>query len=109
MSNNTGNTILALLTGAAIGAGIGILFAPDKGSKTRGRIKHGIDDAKHNLKHKLETSTEELRDKFLNAKEDLDGTYENLLSNMSYKTEEVISFLETKLADLKTQNAKLQK
>jgi hypothetical protein len=28
---------------------------------------------------------------------------------MSYKTEDVISFLETKLADLKTQNAKLQK
>jgi gas vesicle protein len=33
MSNNTGTTLLALLTGAAIGAGVGILFAPDKGSK----------------------------------------------------------------------------
>jgi gas vesicle protein len=33
MSNSTGNTFLALLTGAVIGAGIGILFAPDKGSK----------------------------------------------------------------------------
>lgn len=28
MSNSTGNTILALLTGVSIGAGISILFAP---------------------------------------------------------------------------------
>ena len=32
-----------------------------------------------------------------------------MVSNMSYKTEDVISFLETKLADLKEQHAKLQK
>ena len=31
MSNNTGNTLIALLVGAAIGATAGILFAPDKG------------------------------------------------------------------------------
>ncbi len=52
MSNNT-NSVLALLLGAAIGAGVGILFAPDKGSKTREKIKDGFDDAKDNLKHKL--------------------------------------------------------
>ena len=39
MSNNTGNSVLALLLGAAIGAGVGILFAPEKGSKTREKIK----------------------------------------------------------------------
>ena len=38
MASNTGQTLLALLTGAAIGAGIGILYAPDKGSKTRKQI-----------------------------------------------------------------------
>jgi gas vesicle protein len=42
MSNNTGTTLLALLTGAAIGAGVGILFAPDKGSKQEERLKTGI-------------------------------------------------------------------
>lgn len=108
MSNNS-NTIAAILAGAAVGAAIGILFAPDKGSKTRSILKEGLDDATHNLKDSFEASSEVLREKFAHAKENLDGTYEDLLSNMSYKTEEVISFLESKLADLKTQNAKLQK
>ena len=108
MSNNT-NSALALLLGAVIGAGIGILFAPDKGSKTREKIKDGFDDAKDNLKHKFEEASHQLRNKFSGAKYDLEETYEDLVSNMSHKTEDVISFLETKLADLKEQNAKLQK
>ena len=109
MSNSTGNTFLALLTGAAIGAGIGILFAPDKGSKTREKMKDGFDDIKNELKNKLDHASEEFKDKFSTAKIDLEETYEDLVSNMSHKTEDVISFLEEKLAELKRQNAKLQK
>lgn len=108
MSNNT-NSVLALLLGAAIGAGVGILFAPDKGSKTREKIKEGYDEAKDNLLHKLDEAKHQLQNKFSGAKFDLEETYEDLVSNMSHKTEDVISFLETKLADLKEQNAKLQK
>ena len=107
--SNKSNTIAAIVAGAAVGAAIGILFAPDKGSKTRAKLKEGLDDAAHNLKDSLEASSEVLPEKFTHAKKNLDGTYEDLLSNMSYKTEEVISFLESKLADLKAQNAKLQK
>ena len=109
MSNNTGNSVLALLLGAAIGAGVGILFAPEKGSKTREKIKDGFDDAKDNLKHKFEDVTHQLRNKFAGSKHDLEESYEDLISNMSHKTEDVISFLEKKLDELKTQNAKLQK
>ncbi|MFV8358287.1 YtxH domain-containing protein [Flavobacterium sp. XS1P32] len=109
MSNSTGNTFLALLTGAVIGAGIGILFAPDKGSKTREKMKDGFDDVKNELKNKLDHASEEFKDKFSTAKIDLEETYEELVSNMSHKTEDVISFLEEKLAELKRQNAKLQK
>jgi gas vesicle protein len=109
MSNSTGNTLLALLTGAAIGAGIGILFAPDKGTKTREKLRDGFDDAKNNLKDRFGNVSQNLLGQLSDNKFDLEESYDDLLSNMSYKTEEVISFLETKLADLKEKNAKLQK
>jgi len=108
MSNNTGNVLIALLAGAAVGAGIGILFAPDKGSRTREKIKHGYDDAKDNLVHKWDDVSREIKKRFSNRKNDLEKTYEDLVANMSDKNGDVISFLETKLADLKEQNAKLQ-
>ena len=109
MSNNTGNTLLALLTGAAIGAGIGILFAPDKGSKTRGKIKDGYKDAQKDLVNKYEALSSEVKSRLSTAKIDFEGSYDDLLDNMSHKTEDVILFLEDKLAELKAKNAKLQK
>lgn len=107
--SNKSNTIAAILAGAAVGAAIGIMFAPDKGSKTRAKLKEGLDDAKHNLQDSISASSDVLREKFINVTQNLDGTFDELLSNVSHKTEEVISFLESKLADLKAQNAKLQK
>ena len=109
MSSKTGNSILALLAGAAIGVGLGILFAPDKGSKTRDKMKDGFDDLKDHAKSKWDALEEETKEKFSKSKEDLIETVEDLLSNSSYKAEEAITFLEEKLAELKKQNAKLQK
>lgn len=98
MASSTGKTLVALASGAAIGAVLGILFAPDKGEKTRQKIKDGYKDLEKDMKSKL-----------ANAKVDLEESYENILSNMSYKTEDVIIFLEKKLAELKEKNAKLHK
>ncbi|HMK06039.1 MAG TPA: YtxH domain-containing protein [Flavobacterium sp.] len=109
MSSNSGNAMFALLAGAAIGAVVGILYAPDKGTRTREKLREGFDDAKNNLKDKLENASDELKNRFSGASFDLEETYENLVSNMSHKAEDVISFLETKLADLKQQNARYQK
>jgi len=109
MSNNTGHTIIALLTGALVGAGIGILFAPDKGSVTRAKIKTGLEEGKDELVHKVNELLDLLKKKGQNVKADLENSIENLVSSGSYKAEEAIEFLEKQLEILKAKNAKLHK
>ena len=104
MSNNSGITVLALITGVAIGAGVGILFAPDKGSRTRQKIKLGYDDAKHDLQHKIEDAKDQLKEKIMRKKFDLEDSYEVLVSNVEHKKDDLVGFLENKLAELKKSN-----
>lgn len=46
-------TVFALLAGAAVGAVLGILFAPDKGEKTRKKMKKTTEDCIDKVKEKL--------------------------------------------------------
>ena len=104
-----GNVLLGLAAGLAVGVAVGVLFAPDKGEETRKKIKDGVSDKADKLKRKLEKLTQEVREKTGEVKENLEEKVENLLSKSSYKADDIITFLEKKLAALKEANAKLQK
>lgn len=67
-SNNSGKVILAFLAGTAIGAALGILFAPEKGSKTREQIMGRTEDLKESLRDKFNELLEEAKDEFAAAK-----------------------------------------
>ncbi len=44
MENSNGKLIAAFLAGAAAGASLGLLLAPDKGKETRKKMKKSFDD-----------------------------------------------------------------
>ena len=55
MSNKKwSDTLLSFLVGAATGAIFGILFAPDKGSNTRGKLSFKLDSYKKMLEELVE-------------------------------------------------------
>ncbi len=108
MSNN-GNTLLAIIAGSAIGAALGILYAPDKGEVTRKRIADKANETKESLTENAIQLKHRVADTIASEKETLDTRVESLVSDVSYKTEDIISTLEKKLSELKAKNKKLQK
>ena len=49
----SGKVLLGVLAGVAVGATLGILFAPDKGSTTRKKISRKADDYSEELEEKF--------------------------------------------------------
>lgn len=110
LTNNTDKTpvVVALLSGLAIGAVLGVLFAPASGSETRSLIadksKDLSDSAKdtlQNYKEKLHTSANDLaataKDKFQTYKEKVQTGADELVNLKDRAVETVKSkFNETK-------------
>lgn len=101
MSENTGNNLLLLLAGLAVGVGVGVLIAPDKGSNTRQKIKDGFDSSADDVLEKLAG----LIDGVKKGAQDLVPGLKEVLeaSNPEEKNEreELIKLLEQKLEALK--------
>lgn len=79
-----GKMILGILSGAAAGAAVGMLFAPKKGADTRKRIadrsneymyetKSKFNDLADNLSHKYDTVKSKMRNKSKKVEASLDG------------------------------------
>jgi len=116
MSDNSIKVLLALISGAAIGAGIGILYAPDEGNKTRKKIKDKALEIKdkaletgHDLTERISHAKDELTKVADERKEVFEQKLEDTISTMSYKADEIIVQLERKLEEIRKKNAQLQK
>ena len=73
MSKKSG--IGKFIAGAAIGAGLGILFAPKKGSETRAELKAKMDELIHQIKN---IDIEEVKEEFDKKVEEIKKELEDL-------------------------------
>jgi gas vesicle protein len=74
---NSGKVVLGILAGVAVGAALGILFAPDKGSSTRKKILKKGGKYKDDLKKKFNKLIDSFGDKYESLKEEAAQAAEN--------------------------------
>ena len=67
---NAGKLLTAVLLGAAAGATLGILFAPDKGSETRKKISDKGSDLKDKFRKKMNALVDDIADQYEDAKDE---------------------------------------
>ncbi|MDR2010256.1 MAG: YtxH domain-containing protein [Bacteroidales bacterium] len=80
--SNCGKGLLAFMGGIALGATLGILFAPDKGSRTRKKIVKGTKDITDAAREKIEDLIE-------SAEEVVDELKENASNYIHRKEKEM--------------------
>lgn len=104
--SKTGNTILALITGAAIGAGLGLLYAPESGDETRKKISKNAKEAKKKLEKQINETSENLSASAKQAKKSFDAKLEDTLKTASSKADDILVTMERKLEELRSKNSK---
>jgi len=88
---DTGKVLLGLLAGMAAGAVLGVLFAPDKGVRTRKKICREGEELTDDLKEKFDEFIDNITDKFEKVKKDVSDFAEKTVE----KEEEVEKDLRT--------------
>ncbi|HEX8269252.1 MAG TPA: YtxH domain-containing protein [Flavobacterium sp.] len=104
MSKNSSKGIAALLLGAAIGAGIGLLFAPEKGKTTRGKIAGSLRARRDTLLNQIAVLSGQLGESF-----SVSGILgPDMAADAEQVSHEMVDKLEEKLAELKDAARKLR-
>jgi gas vesicle protein len=96
--NRGSSNFLAFLLGAATGAVLGILYAPDKGSNTRDKLSYQLDKYKKQL--------EELIEDLINGKNETSSEAkqegQKVVSEARLKAEQLLSDVDNLIGQIKS-------
>jgi len=87
-TNGIGKVIGALIAGVLSGAAIGVLFAPEKGYRTRRNIANGIEDLADDFKNKMKDEVKDLRKKADELENLVKDKIEDFSGNVKQKAEQ---------------------
>jgi gas vesicle protein len=91
MGESTGKAVLGFLVGAAAGAALGVLFAPDKGTKTRKRIARQADDISSSVKDSVNENIEDLKEYVTTMVDDVKKQYSRIEKDVKDNSEKIKS------------------
>lgn len=77
---NASRILLSFVAGAAVGAALGVLFAPDKGTETRRKIAEKSNDVADSIKDGFNDFVDGVKDKFKAAKNEAEDVAEKGIS-----------------------------
>ena len=86
-NNETIKIIAALAIGAIAGAALGILFAPEKGSKTRSNLLGGAKDLAEDLSNKISEEVKALRSKAQELEELAKDKFSKITEDVIHKVD----------------------
>lgn len=98
--SKTTNTLVSFVAGAVVGAAIGILYAPDKGSNTRDRLSYQLDKTRKQLKQFI--------DDLIKHKESLPNAArsegERVINDAKVKAERLLSDVDDLIGQIKNKD-----